>query len=106
RGRTCSKASFMNLWLAVAAGLLAILASFHLVNPYVLLFCVFLIGVGFAFSRPRLVRNCSGRVIRRRVAARRDAGWIAIECFGNHRPSAGWYSALLFRSELGFLRRT
>src|SRR6478672_6209115 len=34
---------FMNLWLAVAAGLLAILGSFHLVNPYVLLFCVFLI---------------------------------------------------------------
>src|SRR6201993_4830231 len=34
---------FMNFWLAVAAGLLAILGSFHLVNPYVLLFCVFLI---------------------------------------------------------------
>jgi MFS family permease len=43
---------FMNLWLAVAAGLLAILGSFHLVNPYVLLFCVFLIGVGFAFHAP------------------------------------------------------
>jgi MFS family permease len=43
---------FMNLWLALAAGLLAILGSFHLVNPYVLLFCVFLIGVGFAFHAP------------------------------------------------------
>src|SRR5260370_29446501 len=42
----------MNLWLAGAAGLLAILGSFHLVNPYVLLFCVFLIGVGFAFHAP------------------------------------------------------
>jgi MFS family permease len=43
---------FMNLWLAVAAGLLATLGLFHLVNPYVLLFCVFLIGVGFAFHAP------------------------------------------------------
>jgi MFS family permease len=40
---------FVNLWLAAAAGLLSILSSFHLVNPYILLFCVFLIGTGFAF---------------------------------------------------------
>jgi MFS family permease len=40
---------FINLWLAAAAGLLSILSSFHLVNPYVLLLCVFLIGTGFAF---------------------------------------------------------
>ena len=43
---------FMNLWLAAAAGLLAILGLFRLVNPYILLFCVFLIGVGFAFHSP------------------------------------------------------
>ena len=43
---------FMNLWLAGAAVLLAILSSFHLLNPYVLLFCVFLIGIGFAFHAP------------------------------------------------------
>src|ERR1700751_5437223 len=43
---------FINLWLAAAAGLLSILGSFHLVNPYVLLFCVFLIGAGFAFPSP------------------------------------------------------
>ncbi len=42
----------MNLWLAGAAVLLAILSSFQLLNPYVLLFCVFLIGVGFAFQAP------------------------------------------------------
>ena len=42
----------MNLWLAGAAVLLAILGSFQLLNPYVLLFCVFLIGVGFAFHAP------------------------------------------------------
>jgi MFS family permease len=43
---------FMNLWLAGAAVLLTILGSFQLLNPYVLLFCVFLIGVGFAFHAP------------------------------------------------------
>src|ERR1700724_2305855 len=43
---------FMNLWLAGAAVLLAILSSLQLLNPYVLLFCVFLIGIGFAFHAP------------------------------------------------------
>jgi MFS family permease len=42
----------MNIWLASAAILLAILGSFQLLNPYILLFCVFLIGVGFAFHAP------------------------------------------------------
>ncbi len=41
-----------NLWLAGAAILLAILSSWQLLNPYALLFCVFLIGVGFAFHAP------------------------------------------------------
>src|ERR1700758_50895 len=42
----------MNIWLAGAAVLLAILGSFQLLNPSVLLFCVFLIGFGFAFHAP------------------------------------------------------
>jgi MFS family permease len=42
----------LNLWLASAAVLLAILGSFRLLNPYVLLLFVFLIGVGFAFHAP------------------------------------------------------
>jgi MFS family permease len=42
----------MNLWLATAAVLLAILGSFQLLNPYLVLLFVFLIGVGFAFHAP------------------------------------------------------
>jgi MFS family permease len=42
----------MNLWLALSAGLLAVLGVLGLLNPYVILACVFLIGVGFAFSAP------------------------------------------------------
>ena len=42
----------MNIWLAAAAGGLAILGWLHLLSPFVLLGGVFLIGVGFAFNAP------------------------------------------------------
>jgi MFS family permease len=42
----------MNLWLAGTAALLAILYSFHILNPELVLVCVFLTGVGFAFNAP------------------------------------------------------
>src|ERR1700751_3782914 len=37
----------MNLWLAICAGLLALFGTMDLLNPYLILTCVFLIGVGF-----------------------------------------------------------
>src|ERR1700745_4216262 len=42
----------MNLWLAVAAGSLAGVGSLGVLNPYLVLLCVFLLGVGFAFTAP------------------------------------------------------
>jgi MFS family permease len=42
----------MNIWLAASAGALALLGWLHLLNPFVLLGGVFLIGVGFAFNAP------------------------------------------------------
>jgi MFS family permease len=44
--------AIMNLWLAVAATLLAVIGFAHLLNPFVILGCVFLIGIGFAFVAP------------------------------------------------------
>ena len=44
--------AIMNLWLAVAAALLAVIGFAQLLNPYVILACVFLIGIGFAFVAP------------------------------------------------------
>src|SRR5580693_4790809 len=41
-----------NLWLAVAAGSLALLAALGLLNPYRVLLCVFLVAVCFAFTAP------------------------------------------------------
>jgi MFS family permease len=43
---------FMNTWLAVSAGGLALCGWLHLLNPIVLLIGVFLIGIGFAFNAP------------------------------------------------------
>ena len=44
--------AIMNLWLAVAAALLAVIGFAQLLNPFVILACVFLIGIGFAFVAP------------------------------------------------------
>jgi MFS family permease len=40
------------LWLAAAAGLLAVCTWLHWVHPYVILTTVFLVGIGFAFNAP------------------------------------------------------
>jgi MFS family permease len=42
----------MNIWLAVAAGLLASFGWLNSLNPYIILTCIFLLGVGFAFNAP------------------------------------------------------
>src|SRR6516165_1465140 len=44
--------AIMNLWLAVAAALLAVVGFAQLLNPFVILGCVFFIGIGFAFVAP------------------------------------------------------
>ena len=42
----------MNLWLSFSAAMLAVLGILGLLNPFLILAGVFLIGVGFAFSAP------------------------------------------------------
>jgi predicted MFS family arabinose efflux permease len=42
----------MNLWLAIAAAILAVFGWLHLLNTYLILGSVFLVGVGFAFEAP------------------------------------------------------
>ena len=41
-----------NLWLAIWATSLAVLGWLGLLNPYLLLVCIFLSGIGFAFNAP------------------------------------------------------
>ena len=42
----------INAWLAAVAVALAILGWLHLLNPCLILICVFFLGVGFAFNAP------------------------------------------------------
>jgi MFS family permease len=42
----------MNFWLAGAAALLAVCGFFGLLSPWIILVCVFLTGIGFAFNSP------------------------------------------------------
>jgi MFS family permease len=42
----------INVWMAATAFALAVLGWLHLLNPYLILVCVFLIGVGFAINAP------------------------------------------------------
>jgi MFS family permease len=42
----------MNVWLAGSAACLALLGFFGLLNPFVILASVFMMGIGFAFTAP------------------------------------------------------
>src|SRR6516164_9184705 len=42
----------MNLWLAGVAAFLALLGFFGLLNPFLILISVFMMGIGFAFNAP------------------------------------------------------
>src|SRR3984957_10574989 len=42
----------MTIWLGISAGALAFFGSINLINPWILLSAVFLIGTGFAFYSP------------------------------------------------------
>ena len=42
----------MNFWLSATAALLAIVGLFGLLSPWIILVCVFLTGIGFAFNSP------------------------------------------------------
>jgi len=85
---------FMNLWLAGAAVLLAILGSLQLLTPYLLLFCVFLIGVGFAFHAPAW--SAIGPDVVTRNAARRLSRWSLR--YGFLRESCGRFTVIAIRT--------
>jgi MFS family permease len=59
----------MNLWLALVAGSLAILGWLHLLNPWVILSAVFLLGVGFACNAPAWTSVISGVVAKEELAS-------------------------------------
>jgi MFS family permease len=80
---------FMNLWLAGAAVLLAILSSSQLLNPYVLLFCVFLIGIGFAFHAPAWSASVPDLVTDEELPSAATLGGLQLNVSGIIGPALG-----------------
>jgi len=86
----------VNLWLAVAAGLLAILGSFRLLSPYVLLLCVFLVGVGFAFHAPAWSAIVSDVVTTEELPSAAMLGGLQLNVSGIIGPVLGGVLLYLF----------
>jgi len=84
----------MNLWLATAAVLLAILGSFQLLNPYLVLLFVFLIGVGFAFHAPAWSAVVPDLVTNEELPSAAALGGLQLNVSGIVGPALG--GVLLF----------
>ena len=84
----------MNLWLATAAVLLAILGSFQLLNPYLVLLFVFSIGVGFAFHAPAWSAVVPDLVTNEELPSAATLGGLQLNVSGIVGPALG--GVLLF----------
>ena len=80
---------FINLWLAAAAGLLSFLGLFRLVNPFVILFCVFLLGAGFAFHAPAWSAIVSEVVTNEELPSAAALGGLQLNVSGIVGPALG-----------------
>jgi MFS family permease len=95
----------MNIWLAAAAGGLAVLGFLHLLNPYVLLGGVFLIGVGFAFKAPAWTAIQPEIVSNDELPSAATLGGLQLNISGIIGPAVGeWY--YLLAAQTPFSRRT
>jgi MFS family permease len=79
----------MNLWLAVAAGLLAVFASLRILNPYVILACVFLLGIGLAFTAPAWPAIVPEVVSNEELASATSLGGLQLTIAGIIGPTLG-----------------
>jgi len=86
----------VNLWLAFAAGLLAILGSLRLLSPNVLLFCVFMIGLGFAFNAPAWSAFVSDVVAIEELPSAATLGGLQLNVSGIIGPALGGVLLYLF----------
>ena len=78
----------MNLWLAICAGMLALLGAMDLLNPYLILTCVFLIGVGFSFSAPAWSSVVPEVVTKDELASAVTLGGLQLNLCGIIGPAA------------------
>jgi MFS family permease len=100
----------MNLWLAVAAALLGILASLKLLNLYLILGCIFLIGIGFAFNAPAWTAIVPEIVSNEELPSASTLGGLQLNISGIIGPAIGGLlipligvNAVFFVNEVCFL---
>jgi predicted MFS family arabinose efflux permease len=79
----------MNIWLAGAAACLAILGSLGLLNPYVILISVFMMGIGFAFNAPAWSSVVPEVVSKEELASAVTLGGLQLNVCGIIGPAVG-----------------
>src|SRR5260370_34216622 len=79
------------LWLASAAGLLAVCTWLHLVHPYVILISVFLLGIGFAFNAPVWAAIVPEAVRKEELASAITLGGVQMNMGGIVGPAIGGF---------------
>src|SRR5215510_14256093 len=92
----------MNIWLAIAAGGLALCGWFHLINPYVLLVAVFLIGTGFAFYSPAWTSIQPEIVTNEELPSAATLGGLQLNISGIIGPAMGGLLLRFFSPNLVF----
>jgi MFS family permease len=78
-----------NVWLAAAAAGLAILGFFGLLNPYVILVSVFMMGLGFAFNAPAWSSVVPEVVSKEELASAVTLGGLQLNVCGIIGPAVG-----------------
>jgi len=92
----------MNLWLAGSAGCLALLCFSGLLNPYVILISVFMMGVGFAFNAPAWSSVVPEVVSREELPSAVTLGGLQLNVCGIVGPAIGALVLSHFGSTLVF----
>jgi len=77
------------LWLAAAAGLLAVCAWLHWVHPYLILATVFLLGIGFALNAPVWASIVPEIVQKEELASAITLGGVQLNLAGIVGPALG-----------------
>jgi MFS family permease len=77
------------LWLAAAAGLLAVCTWLHRVSPYLILTTVFLLGIGFAFNAPVWASVVPEIVQKEELASAITLGGVQMNLAGIVGPALG-----------------
>ena len=87
---------WINVWLSAAAAALGLLEAMHLLNPALILTCVFAIGAGFAFYAPAWSAIIPELVTKEELPSALTLGGVQINISGIIGPALGGLLLPLF----------